>query len=90
MYVSAIMLPASIYGPSMDQWVGVSSLSLCGPNGWKDRMEVCLPLQAVVNTTSFPDSQNKQIQGDYCSFARAVIERKLSYPCPFYMQTTQW
>lgn len=54
--------------------MGVSGLSLCGPNGWKDSMEVCLPLQAVVNTTASPNAQS-QLQGDYCSFARAVIKR---------------
>lgn len=59
----------------MDQWVGVSSLALCGPSGWKEKLEVCLPLLAVVNRTESPDVQ-AQIQGNYCSFARAVIERR--------------
>lgn len=38
-------------------------------------MEVCLPLLAVVNRTESPDAQ-AQIQGNYCSFARAVIEHR--------------
>ena len=47
---------------------------MCGPDGWKDRVKVCLPLLALFNRTLFPENET-QLQGNYCSFAHALLER---------------
>ena len=60
--------------PSSDHWVGFSGLKLCGPDGWKKRVQVCLPLQAAVNRTAYPEAET-DVQGNYCSFGHLVIER---------------
>lgn len=59
---------------SDDQWVGFSGLNLCGPDGWKETVQVCLPLFAIANRTN-PNAETL-LQGNYCSFARALIERR--------------
>ena len=63
-------------------WVGFSGLNMCGPDGWKDAVEVCLPLLAAVNRTEFPDAEI-ELQGNNCSFARILFEHrpKPSYTC---------
>jgi hypothetical protein len=61
-------------GPD-DQWVGFSGLNLCGPDGWKERVQVCLPLLAIANRTADPNAET-QLQGNHCSFAHALIERR--------------
>ena len=65
--------------PSENQWVGFSGLNMCGRSGWKDRVEVCLQLLAVVNKTEFPEAES-QLQGKHCSFARAVFEKTTPSP----------
>ena len=66
-----VQLPS---GPD-DQWVGFSGLNLCGPDGWKKRVQVCLPLLAIANRTADPNAET-QLQGNHCSFANALIERR--------------
>jgi hypothetical protein len=62
--VSSKLLPS---GPD-NQWLGFTGLNLCGPGGWKESVEVCLPLWALSNGT--------YRQGNHCSFARALIQRR--------------
>ena len=56
-------------------------MNLCGPDGWKETVEVCLPLLAAHNTTAFPDAEN-QLQANNCSFAQAKIELRKPNPLP--------
>ena len=75
-----VQLPS---GPD-DQWVGFSGLDLCGPEGWKESVQVCLPLLAIANRTADPNART-QLQENHCSFARALIERRIppvSPPAP--------
>jgi hypothetical protein len=55
-------------------WVGFSALNLCGPRGWKNQLDVCLPLLAAVNKTAYPDAPT-EVQGNNCAFGHVRFER---------------
>ena len=61
--------------------MGLSGLQLCGAEGWKDRVEVCVELLAAVNRSLTPDTES-HIQGNNCSFGRIVLQRKLKDSVP--------